>query len=261
MRETKNMTKIILNGCMGKLGTAIRNAHDKNCEIIAGIDIIGSGNGLTFPTYSDLALCDKSADVVLDCSVVEAIPSLLEYGVKRRIPIVICTTGLSGELMVQVREASKKVAVLRSANMSLGINLLANIVKKAAALLNESGFDIEIIEKHHNQKVDAPSGTALVLADAVNDAFANEMEYVYDRSRVNKKRDVKEIGIHTLRGGTIAGEHSIIFAGRDEVIEFKHEALSKDVFAVGALKAAHFLHGKEPGFYTMQDIMEAVARH
>jgi len=254
------MTKIILNGCMGRLSSAIcaLTENNEHCEIVGGIDIIGSGNGLTFPTYSDLSHCDRDADVVVDCSVVETIPSLLDFGVKRQIPLVICTTGLSQELMEAVRSASERVAILQSANMSLGINLLVNMVQRAAKLLDGSQFDIEIIEKHHNQKVDAPSGTALALADAINIALDNKMEYVYDRSQERKKRTAKEIGIHALRGGTIVGDHSVIFAGCDEVIEFNHQALSKEVFAVGTLKAAQFIQSKPPGFYTMQDVINAI---
>ena len=257
------MTKIILNGCMGKLCSAIRTLAENNeyCEIVSGIDVVGSGAGLAFPIYSDFSHWDGEGDVVVDCSVVEAIPALLDFGIKRQIPLVICTTGLPDKLMADVYSASKKVAVLLSANMSLGINLLVNVVSKAAKLLYDSKFDIEIIEKHHNQKVDAPSGTALLLADAIASSLlekGEKMEYVYDRSKERKKRDTKEIGIHALRGGTIIGEHSVVFAGCDEIIEFNHQALSKEVFAVGALKAARFMKGKGPGFYTMQDIMDEV---
>ena len=254
------MTKIILNGYMGKLCTAIRLAaqNDKHCEIVSGIDIAGSRDGLSFPTYSDISSCDLDADVVIDCSVVEAVSSLLGFGVNRQIPLVICTTGLSAKQLEDVQSASKKVAILQSANMSLGINLLVNMVHRAARLLSGSQFDIEIIEKHHNQKVDAPSGTALALANAVNSAMDNKMEYVYDRSLERKKRGQNEIGIHALRGGTIVGEHSVIFAGCDEVIEFNHQALSKEVFAIGALKAARFIKDKPPGLYTMQDLIDEV---
>ena len=252
------MTRIILKGCMGKLGSAIQSLsqNDKNCEIVGGIDIVGSGAGLAFPTYSDLSHCDRDADVVIDCSVVESIPSSLDFAVTRQIPLVICTTGLSSELINEIHAASEKVAILQSANMSLGINLLADIVSKAAALLSDSLFDIEIVEKHHNLKLDAPSGTALLLADAVNKALDNQMKYVYDRSQVRKKRDAKEIGIHTLRGGTIVGDHSVIFAGCDEIIEFNHQALSKEVFAVGVLKAARFMKDRPSGFYTMQNVID-----
>ncbi|MCL2398265.1 MAG: 4-hydroxy-tetrahydrodipicolinate reductase [Defluviitaleaceae bacterium] len=253
------MTKIILNGCMGKLSNAISNLaqYDKHCEIVGGIDIVGSGSGLAFPTYSDLDNCDLDADVIVDCSVVETIPSLLNFGIKRQMPLVICTTGLSKEQIEDVYDASKKVAILQSANMSLGINLLVNMVQQAAKLLHDSNFNIEIIEKHHNQKVDAPSGTALLLADTINQSLDNQMDYVYDRSTMRNKRGVNEIGFHALRGGTIVGEHSVVFAGTDEVIEFSHQALSKEVFAVGALKAACFMKGKAPGFYTMQDVILA----
>ena len=251
------MTKIILNGCLGKLGSAIRTlaSQDKHCEIVGGIDVAGSGNGLTFPTYSNLENCNCSADVIVDCSVVESLPGLLKFAVDRKTPLVICTTGLSKEQTEEIKAASEKAAIMLSANMSLGINLLISMVQQAAKLLSDSNFDIEIIEKHHNEKVDAPSGTALVLADAINAALLNQMNYVYDRSQERKKRDAKEIGIHALRGGTIVGEHSVVFAGTDEVIEFKHQALSKEVFAVGALRAARFIHGKPAGFYTMQDVI------
>ena len=244
---------------MGKLGSAIRNMalNDETCEIVSGIDIIGSGNGLTFPAYSDISLCDREADVVVDCSTAEAVTATLDYCVKRQIPLVICTTGLSQEQLEKINIASKKVAILLSANMSLGINLMINMVQRAAKLLS-GAFDIEIIEKHHNLKIDAPSGTALTLADAIKSAVdkPDEFEYIYDRSLARKRRGAGEIGIHTLRGGTIVGEHSVIFAGCDEVIEFKHQALSKDVFAVGAIKSARFLYNKPPGFYTMQDMIE-----
>ena len=254
------MTKIILNGCMGRLSRAIcalAHEHD-DCEIVSGVDIVGSGNGLTFPVYSDICHCDGESDVVIDCSVVEAVPSLLDFAVKRKMPLVICTTGLSHQQLADIQSVSKKVAVLQSANMSLGINLLINMVQRAAKLLSDARFDVEIIEKHHNQKIDAPSGTALALANAVNLALDKQMEYVYDRSQVRKKRETMEIGLHTLRGGSIVGEHSVIFAGYDEVIEFNHQALSKEVFAAGALKAAKFMKGKPPGFYTMQDIVNEV---
>ena len=249
------MTKIILHGCMGGLGTAIRNLSERDafCKIVHGIT--RGGNVLPFPTSADINQFNSQADVVVDCSVVEAIPALLDFGVARGIPLVICTTGLPPALMEDVHKASEKVAILQSANMSLGINLLVNMVARAAPLLAGAGFDVEIIEKHHNKKVDAPSGTALALANSVNEALGNTMEYTYDRSQERKKREAKELGIHAIRGGTIVGEHSVIFAGSDEVIEFKHQATSKEVFAVGALKAACFIKGKAPGFYTMQDLI------
>jgi len=171
---------------------------------------------------------------------------------------VLCTTGLPANIIAKVKQAAGKVAVFQSANMSLGVNLLANMVNKAAKLLYDVGFDIEIIEKHHNQKLDAPSGTAYILADAANQALEGKMEYTHDRSQSSAKRNQNEIGIHAIRGGTIVGEHSVIFAGRDEVIEFKHSAGSRDVFAVGAIKAAQYIKGKPAGFYGMQDLIDSI---
>jgi len=250
------MIKIILHGCMGNLSKAIRKLTESHTgyEIVCGIDVVGSGNGLAFPIYSDISLCDQKADVIIDCSVVEAVPAVLDFAVEKQIPLVLCTTGLPKEMMNDIAKAAQKVAILQSPNMSLGVNLLMNLVQRAAKLLD--GFDIEIIEKHHKLKVDAPSGTALALANAINESLDMQMEYVYDRSKERKKRDNKEIGIHALRGGTIVGDHSVVFAGIDEVVEFKHQALSKEVFAVGALRAAEFMSGKPAGFYSMQDLMD-----
>lgn len=184
-----------------------------------------------------------------------AVDKLLDYSVKHKIPVVLCTTGLSEAQIAKVEEASRKVAVLRSANMSLGINTLMKLLKEAANIFAPAGYDIEIVEKHHNQKVDAPSGTALALADSINEARNNEYEYVYDRSQVRKKRDKKELGISAVRGGTIVGEHEVIFAGVDEVIEFKHTAYSKSVFAKGAVEAGKYLAGKSAGLYNMSDVI------
>jgi len=249
------MIKIILHGCMGNLSKAVRKLieNHKDYEIVSGVDIVGSGNGLAFPIYSDISLCDQKADVIVDCSVVEAVPAVLEFAVKKQIPLVLCTTGLPKELMEDVKKASQKVAILQSPNMSLGVNLLMNMVQRAAKLLD--GFDIEIIEKHHKLKADAPSGTALLLADAINKSLGGQMEYIYDRSKERKKRGNNEIGMHALRGGTIVGDHSVVFAGIDEIFEFKHQALSKEVFAVGILRALGFIHNKPAGFYTMQDLI------
>ena len=181
--------------------------------------------------------------------------SLLEYCVKTNTPVVLCSTGLSEEQLQKVQDASTKVAVLKSANMSLGINLLMKLLKEATAVLGEAGFDIEIVEKHHNRKLDAPSGTALALADSVNETAGNKYHYVYDRSQRRERRDVSEIGISAVRGGSIVGDHDVIFAGQDEVITFSHTAYSRALFAKGAVSAAKFLAGKEAGFYTMQDVI------
>ncbi len=250
------MIRIIMNGCNGHMGKTVCDIVSKepDCEIVAGIDVVESN--ATFPVYTNVSECDMPADAIIDFSTASAVPEILNYAVSKKIPIVICTTGLSDETLKMAEEASKVIPVFRSANMSLGINLLASLLKKAVAMLDEANFDIEIIEKHHNQKLDAPSGTALLLADAMNETMGNKYNYVYDRSSVRQKRDRKELGIHAVRGGTIVGEHSVIFAGKDEVVEFKHTATSKEVFAVGAVKAAKFIAGKPAGKYDMQDVMK-----
>lgn len=250
------MVKIIMHGCNGKMGQVIAGlvAADQNSSIVAGIDIVDNKeNG--FPVFTDIDTCDVEADVIIDFSTASAVDKLLEFSVERQIPVVLCSTGLSDAQLERVKEASKKVAVLKSANMSLGINTLMKILKDAANVFAPAGYDIEIVEKHHNQKLDAPSGTAIALADAINDARNNEYTYVYDRSQVRQKRDKKELGISAVRGGTIVGEHEVIFAGMDEVIEFKHTAYSKSLFAKGAVEAAKFLAGKPAGMYDMLDVI------
>lgn len=250
------MIKIIMNGYNGKMGRAICNlvANDPECEIVAGVDITTSN--AVFPTYININECDMPADAIIDFSTAKAVPEVLSYAVNKKLPIIICTTGLSEETLKQIEEASKVIPVFKSANMSLGINLIANLLKKAVGILDDNGFDVEIVERHHNQKLDAPSGTALLLADAMNEEMNNKYDYVYDRSQKREKRDRKEMGISAVRGGTIVGDHSVIFAGKDEVIEFNHSAYSKEVFAVGAVKAAKFIAGKPAGKYDMQDIMK-----
>lgn len=193
---------------------------------------------------------------MIDFSNAGAVDELLDYCVKKSLPVVLCTTGLSDEQLKKVDECSEKIAVLKSANMSMGINLLLKLLKDAAKVLAPAGYDIELVEKHHNQKLDAPSGTALALADSINEAMGNEYEYVYDRSQVRKKRDAKEIGISAVRAGTIVGEHEVIFAGTDEVIEFKHTAYSRSVFAKGAVEAGKFLAGRPAGMYDMGDVIQ-----
>ena len=250
------MTKIIMHGCNGHMGQVITGicAADTTCEIVAGIDIVDNrDNG--YPVFTDINSCDVEADVIIDFAAAVAVDKLLEYSIAKQIPVVLCTTGLSPEQLTKVSEASKKVAILKSANMSLGINTLIKLLKDAANVFAPAGYDIEIVEKHHNQKLDAPSGTALALADSINEARNNEYEYVYDRSQVRKKRDKKELGISAVRGGTIVGDHEVIFAGVDEVIEFKHTAYSKSVFAKGAVEAAKFLANKEAGMYDMSDVI------
>ena len=246
-----------MHGCNGKMGQVITKIvkEDANAEIVAGVDKY-QGIQNEYPVFSDIAECDVAADVVIDFSNAAAVDSLLDYCVSKQVPVVLCTTGLSEEQLGKVNAASEKVAVLKSANMSLGINMLLKLLQDATKILAPAGYDIEIVEKHHNQKVDAPSGTALALADSINEVLDNEYDYKYDRSQERKKRDKKEIGISAVRGGTIVGEHEVIYAGEDEVIEFKHTAYSKAVFAKGAVEAGKFLKGKGPGMYGMQDVIQ-----
>lgn len=250
------MTNIIMHGCNGRMGKVISELVEKDSQakIVAGIDPFSAGSN-AYPVYQSINECNVPADVVIDFSNASAVDALVDYCVERKIPLVLCTTGLSNDQLLKVNEASSKVAVLRSANMSLGINTLLKLLKDAAKVLAPAGFDIEIVEKHHNLKLDAPSGTAIALADAIKEELDDSYYYVYDRSQERKMREPKEIGISAVRGGTIVGEHEVFFAGIDEVIEFKHTAYSKSIFAKGAIEAAKFLAGKEPGFYTMQDVI------
>ncbi|MCM1122511.1 MAG: 4-hydroxy-tetrahydrodipicolinate reductase [Eubacterium sp.] len=252
------MVRVIMHGCNGKMGQTITGliAADEEIEIVAGVDVYDEGRN-PYPVFHSAAACDVAADAVIDFSAVTAVDGLLEYCVKRQVPCVLCTTGLSEEQLARVKEASSKVAILKSANMSLGINMLLKLLKDAAGILAPAGFDIEIVEKHHNQKVDAPSGTALALADSINEELGEEYDYVYDRSQVREKRRQKEIGISAVRGGTIVGDHDVIFAGADEVITFSHRAYSKAVFGKGAIQAAKFLAGKPAGMYDMSDVINA----
>ena len=237
---------------MGHIITDICEKDEKT-QVVAGVDAFGDAYA-GYPVYRTLEECPE-ADVVIDFSTASAIDGLLAYCADKKVPVVVCTTGLSEEQMNALRETSEKTAVLKSANMSVGINLLEALIAQAAPKLAAAGFDIEIVEKHHNQKIDAPSGTALALADAANEALGNEYEYVYDRTVRRQKRPVKEIGISAVRGGSIVGDHDVIFAGQDEVITFSHRAYSRAVFGKGAVEAAKYLAGKETGFYTMSDVL------
>ena len=250
------MVKIIMHGCNGHMGQVISGIVEKDpdAEIVAGIDIADQGKN-SYPVFTDIDTCQVEADAIIDFSSAKATDKLLEYSAARQIPVVLCSTGLGQEQLAKVEETSRKVAVLKSANMSLGINTLLKLVQDAAKVLAAAGFDMEIVEKHHRLKLDAPSGTALALADSINEAMDNQYHYVYDRSQKREKRDDKEIGISAVRGGTIVGEHEIIFAGQDEVIEFKHTAYSKAIFGKGAVEAAKFLAGKPAGRYDMSDVI------
>ncbi len=249
------MTNIIIHGCGGRMGRVVAEIvkNDPQCQVVAGID--PTTPALDFPVFASPAECTVKGDVIIDFSTATAVPALLDFAAEKQIPVVLCTTALSDDTLAKMKETSEKVAVLKSANMSVGINLLLDLVQRAANILYDANFDIEIIEKHHNQKIDAPSGTAVALADAINEALDNQLHYVYDRSQKREKRERTEIGMHALRGGTIVGEHDVVFAGRDEVITLSHHAASREVFAVGAVKAAKFLAGKPAGLYSMKEVL------
>lgn len=250
------MIRAIMHGCNGAMGHVISEmiGQDDTIRIVAGVDK-NTDRKYDYPVYESLEACEEEADVIIDFSVSKATDSLLDYCEKTKLPVVLCTTGLSEEQLKRVEALSGHSAVLRSANMSLGINLLQKLVKEAAQVLAAADFDIEILEKHHNRKLDAPSGTALALADSINEAMDHDYHYKYDRSSERVKRDKKEIGIQAVRGGNIVGEHDIIFAGQDEVITFRHTAYSRAIFAKGAVQAAKFLAGKGPGMYDMSDVI------
>ena len=249
------MTRIILSGCNGKMGQVITRiaADDEACVIAAGLDINDCLPN-DYPVFTNPADCNVDADVIVDFSHPSALDGLLDFAVERKLPVVVATTGLSTEQRKRLEELSNEIPVFFSANMSLGINLLIALAKKATQVLGEN-FDIEIVEQHHNQKLDAPSGTALAIADGISEVLPEPAEYVYDRHSVRRKRRKKEIGLHAVRGGTIVGKHNVIFAGQDEIIELSHEAASKEVFAVGAVKAAKFMKGKPAGYYSMTELI------
>ena len=250
------MVKFIMHGCNGAMGQVITRLakEDPEAEIVAGIDIQDNiDNG--YPVFTKIEECDVQADVIVDFSVAKAVDAVVDYAVSRKLPLVLCTTGLTEEQLAHVEEASKKIAVLRSANMSLGVNTVFKLAALGAQVLAQAGYDIEIVEKHHNQKLDAPSGTALAIADAMNEVLNKEYAYKLDRSQERAKRGKKEIGIQAVRGGNIVGEHEVFFCGPDEVIEIKHTAYSKGIFGKGAISAAAVLMDKEPGMYTMSDVI------
>lgn len=251
------MIKVIMHGCNGRMGQMITGfiKDDEELEIVAGIDVSDHIKN-EYPVFKNMKQCNIKADVIIDFASSNAAEELLDYCVDTKTPCVLCTTGLSESQLQKVTDVSKQVAILKSANMSLGINLLLKLLKEAATVLSPAGFDIEIVEKHHNQKLDAPSGTAIALADSINEELNNEYEYVYDRSNRREKRPKKEIGIAAVRGGSIVGDHDVIFAGSDEVITFSHTAYSRAIFAKGAIQAAKFLAGKPAGYYGMENVVD-----
>lgn len=249
------MIKAILVGCCGKMGGNITNCanNDGQIKIVAGVDKINTGKD--YPVFSDFKDINVDADVIIDFSHISLLDGILNYAKQKNMPVVLATTGYSGEQIEKIKEFSKFIPIFFTFNMSIGVNLLCSLAQKASKILG-GDFDIEIIEKHHNQKIDAPSGTAIMLANAINKEFNDSLNYEYDRHSKRNKRPKNEIGIHSVRGGTIVGEHDVIFAGRDEVITLSHQALSKEVFAVGALRAAKFLVNKPSGLYDMNNIMD-----
>lgn len=250
------MVRMIMHGCNGRMGQMITSIvqDDSDITIVAGVDI-NTEKKNDYPVFASLKDCDVDADVVIDFGNAKATDALVATCIERKLPLVLCTTGLSEEQLALVKKASEEIPMFKSANMSLGINLIQKILTEYSAKLVEAGFDVEIVEKHHKMKLDAPSGTALALADSVNAGLKEEKEYVFDRSARRMQRPETEIGISAVRGGTIVGEHDVIFAGQDEVVTFSHTAYSRGVFAKGAVEAAKFLAGKPSGMYDMSDVI------
>lgn len=251
------MIKVILNGANGAMGKVVAElvASDENMEIVAGVDL-NTDIKSVFPIFDDIRKVDIEADAVIDFASVKAVDNLLDFIEEKKIPAVICTTGLSDAQIGRIKELSSVAPILRSANMSLGINILSKVLADIAPTLRKAGFDIEIVEAHHKRKLDAPSGTAILLADAVNKNMDEKLEYTYDRSKRHEPRKDDEIGLSSVRGGTIVGDHDVIFAGEDEVISFNHRAYSRKIFANGAISAAKFLVGRSKGLYDMSDVIK-----
>lgn len=251
------MIKVLINGCNGKMGQELAKAIEKNdnFKTICGVDRIDTGDN-KFPVYTDISKITEEPDIIIDFSIPVATFKILEYAVNKHIPIIICTTGFSEEELEKIKELSKQVPIFRSANMSYEINLMSNLVAQITKYLKDS--DIEIIETHHNRKVDAPSGTALLLADRINNELNNEMHYEYDRHSKREKRGKKEIGIHSIRGGNIVGTHTVTFFSENETFEITHTATSRGVFAEGALKAAEYLVVQDNGLYNMNNLFKQI---
>lgn len=250
------MTKLILSGCCGSMGKVVTScaAADPDCKIVAGVDLKAHAD-TSYPISSSFDQITEQADALIDFSNPSLLSSLLSFGIKHQLPLVLCTTGYSDKQKEEMRKASETIPIFNSGNMSLGVNLLIELSKLAAKALGSS-FDIEIVEMHHNRKLDAPSGTALMIADGISDALGRNMNYVYDRHTQRKPRETNEIGIHSLRGGTVVGEHEVVFAGPQETVTLSHSAQSRDIFANGALHAAKFIVGQANGLYSMSDLLK-----
>mgnify|MGYP001218921995 CR=1 FL=1 len=251
------MIKVIISGCNGKMGRVLAQLIEKqkDMEVVAGFDPNTDAYAQPFPVYRSPSLCKTKADVIIDFSHHSALPDILNFCTEQKIPLVLATTGLGEKDMQSVRDASEIIPIFQSANMSVGINVMIELAQKSAQAFGDR-FDIEIIEKHHNQKLDSPSGTAYMIANAINKVFNDQKEFVYGRHGKSDKRKSEDLGIHAIRGGTIAGEHTVIFAGEDEILEIKHTALSKNIFALGAIEAAKFISSREKGLYNMDDILK-----
>lgn len=251
------MVKVILNGASGAMGKVVADliSADPDMEVVVGVDSRADMD-TAFPIMDSINKVNVAADVVIDFSSVEAADTLLDFIEQKKIPAVICTTGLSDTQIDRINELSSVSPILRSANMSLGINILSKVLAEVAPTLKKAGFDIEIVEAHHRRKLDAPSGTALLLADSINSSMDEKLDYTYDRSDRHEQRRENEVGISSVRGGTIVGDHDVIFAGEDEIISFNHRAYSRKIFANGAIAAAKFLMGKSSGLYDMSDVIK-----
>ena len=254
------MIRMIIHGCMGRMGQVLTATAESasDVEVVAGIDLLAGEGDTDFPVFASLQECRAEADVVVDFSSPKALFSLLKGVKEKKIPLIIATTGHTQEDRALIAEASETVPIFVSANMSLGVNLLSEMAQKAATVLGES-FDIEIIERHHNQKKDAPSGTALLLADSINEVFLQGKNYVFGRHGREELRQRSDLGIHAIRGGTVVGEHEIVFAGKDELVELRHSAASRHIFALGALEAVRYLLDKPPGLYSMKEMITAAS--
>ena len=250
------MKSFIINGVNGHMGAVLEEMikNDKDCETVCGIDPFGD-KPHDFPVFRSIDECTEKADCVIDFSTAAGVPALLSGCVAKGLPVVLCTTGLSDEALTGVKKASESIPILRSGNMSLGINTIADLLRKAAKVFCPAGFEVEIVEKHHNRKLDAPSGTAFLLADAVKEGSGEDFEYIYGRSDRREKRGEKELGISSVRGGNVVGIHDVMFLGEDEIITISHQATSRNVFAHGAVEAAKFLSGQKPGLYDMADVI------
>ncbi|MCQ2482870.1 MAG: 4-hydroxy-tetrahydrodipicolinate reductase [Clostridia bacterium] len=249
------MVNILMHGCNGRMGKSISQmckGSDKY-RIVAGVDMFSADNGFGYPIFESLAEVDVDFDVIIDFSNANIVPTVAQYAMQNKKPLICCTTGLSDDTCAMLLEASKIVPVFKSANMSLGMNVLFELVRSATKVLYPD-YEMEIVEAHHNKKLDAPSGTAYMIADVISEETNNEVEYVFDRHDVRKARDHKELGISSIRGGNIVGNHDVMFIGDEEILTISHQAQDRSVFGRGALRAAEFVVGKEPGMYTMQDI-------